>query len=122
MSSAFINDIDSTQFYKISFCCVSSLIKKRKVLIMNGEAFVPQQEMAFAFVPYFKAILISSFEAAREARANLYNDERFTNIFAKLEKIIHIENALLIQDTMVKEYVSLDQLDKVNIILLLIKV
>ncbi|XP_020286637.1 DNA primase large subunit-like isoform X2 [Pseudomyrmex gracilis] len=114
MSSAFINDVNSAQFYKISFCCVPSLIKKRKVLVINGEAFVPQQEMMFAFVPYFKAILISRFEAAREARANLYNDERFTNIFAKLEKIIHIENALLVQDAIVKEYVSLDQLDELS--------
>ncbi|XP_012220272.2 DNA primase large subunit-like isoform X1 [Linepithema humile] len=107
-------DIDDMQFYRIPFSHVPSLIKKRKVFIMNGEAFVPEEEMVFLFIPYFRNILISSFENAREARANIYNDERFTNIFASLENSIHIENTILVQKQEVQQYVSLNQLDKLS--------
>lgn len=114
MSSSYVNNIDSTEFYKVPFSHVISLVKKRKVFVMYGEAFVPEGEIAFMFVPYFKRILISSFEAARENRANLYNDERFTRIFANLENNIHIENTTLIQEQEVQQYVSLNQLDELS--------
>ncbi|XP_029166963.1 DNA primase large subunit-like [Nylanderia fulva] len=114
MSSPYVNNIDNTQFYKVPFSHVTSLVKKRKIFVMYGEAFVPEEEIAFMFVPYFKRILISSFEAARENRANLYNDERFTRIFANLENNIHIENTILVQDQEVRQYVSLNQLDKLS--------
>ncbi|EFN83692.1 DNA primase large subunit [Harpegnathos saltator] len=52
--------------------------------------------------------------SAREARANIYNDERFSNIFDHLENSIHIENTILIQDKDVQQYVSLDQLDELS--------
>lgn len=112
---------------------------------MNGEAFVPEGEIVFVFVPYFKRILITSFEvsiceiykiiinlltiifysvitfqAAREDRANLCDDERFTHIFANLENNIHIENTILVHDKELQQYVSLDRLDKVNVYYLLI--
>ncbi|KAL6442344.1 hypothetical protein ACFW04_002534 [Cataglyphis niger] len=114
MSSSHVSNIDIIQFYKVLFIHVTSLVKKRKVFIMNGEAFVPEGEIAFMFMPYFKSTLISSFEAAREDRANLYNDERFINIFANLENNIHIENTILVQDQEIQKYVSLDQLDKLS--------
>ena len=62
MSSPNINDIDNTQFYRIPFFHIANLIRKRKVFVMQGEAFVPEQEMAFVFVSYFRRTLISSFE------------------------------------------------------------
>lgn len=62
MSSPYVNNIDNVQFYRVSFSRVPSLIKKRTVFIMQGEAFVPEREMAFVFVSHFKRILISSFE------------------------------------------------------------
>lgn len=64
MSSSYVNNIDSTEFYKVPFSHVISLVKKRKVFVMYGEAFVPEGEIAFMFVPYFKRILISSFEVS----------------------------------------------------------
>lgn len=64
MSSPYLSNINSIQFYKVLFSHVTSLIKKRKVFVMNGEAFVPEGEIAFVFVPYFKRILISSFEVS----------------------------------------------------------
>lgn len=51
---------------------------------------------------------------ARETRANLYDDERFTHIFANLENIIHNENTILVQEKEILSHVSLNQLDKVN--------
>ncbi|XP_024867223.1 DNA primase large subunit-like isoform X2 [Temnothorax curvispinosus] len=111
ISSPHVSDIDSTQFYRIPFSHVASLIKKRKVFIMQGEAFITEQEMAFVFVSHFRRILISGFEIAREARANLYNDERFTRIFANLENVIHTESTILVQEPEILQYVSLNQLD-----------
>ncbi|XP_077260817.1 DNA primase large subunit isoform X2 [Temnothorax americanus] len=111
MSSSHVSDIDNTQFYRIPFSHVASLIKKRKVFIMQGEAFITEQEMAFVFVSHFRRILISGFEIAREARANLYNDERFTGIFANLENFIHTESTILVQEQEILQYVSLNQLD-----------
>lgn len=64
MSSPYVSDIDSTQFYRIPFSLIASLIKKRKVFVMQGEAFVPEQEMVFVFASHFKRILISSFEVS----------------------------------------------------------
>lgn len=64
MSSSHVSNIDSMQFYRVPFSHVTSLIKKRKVFVMHGEAFVPEGEIAFMFVPYFKRILISSFEVS----------------------------------------------------------
>lgn len=64
MSSSHVSNIDIVQFYKVLFIHVTSLVKKRKVFIMNGEAFVPEGEIAFMFVPYFKSTLISSFEVS----------------------------------------------------------
>ncbi|XP_025073292.1 DNA primase large subunit-like isoform X3 [Pogonomyrmex barbatus] len=49
---------------------------------------------------------------AREARANLYDDERLTQIFAYLENNIHTESTVLVQDLEIQQYVSLDNLDK----------
>ncbi|XP_072751767.1 DNA primase large subunit isoform X2 [Anoplolepis gracilipes] len=114
MSSLHISNIANIQFYKVLFSHVISLVKKRKVFIMNGEAFVPEGEIAFVFVPYFKRNLISNFEAAREDRANLYNDERFTHIFTNLENNIHIENTILVQDREIQQCVSLDRLDTLS--------
>jgi len=62
MSSSYDNNIDDTQFYRVHFSHIANLIKKRKVFIMQGEAFVPEQEMMFVFVSHFRRILISSFE------------------------------------------------------------
>lgn len=64
MSSSHISDIDNTQFYRVLFSHIANLIKKRHVFVMQGEAFVPEQEMAFMFVSHFKRILISSFEVS----------------------------------------------------------
>lgn len=64
MSSPYVNNIDNTQFYKVPFSHITSLIKKRKVFVMQGKAFVPEQEMAFVFVSHFRRILISSFEVS----------------------------------------------------------
>ncbi|XP_071627500.1 DNA primase large subunit isoform X3 [Temnothorax longispinosus] len=111
ISSPHVSDIDNTQFYRIPFSHVASLIKKRKVFIMQGEAFITEQEMAFVFVSHFRRILISGFEIAREARANLYNDERFTRIFANLENVIHTESTILVQEPEILQYVSLNKLD-----------
>ncbi|XP_071554134.1 DNA primase large subunit-like isoform X2 [Temnothorax nylanderi] len=111
MSSPHVSNIDNTQFYRIPFSHVASLIKKRKVFIMQGEAFITEQEMAFVFVSHFRRILISGFEIAREARANLCNDERFTRIFANLENVIHTESTILVQEQEILQYVSLNQLD-----------
>lgn len=58
------DSIDNTQFYRVPFSHIINLIKKRKVFITQGEAFVPDQEMAFMFVSYFKRILISNFEVS----------------------------------------------------------
>ncbi|XP_011632163.1 DNA primase large subunit-like isoform X2 [Pogonomyrmex barbatus] len=112
MSSPYVSDIDNIQFYRVSFVHTTNLIKKRKVFIKEGDAFVPEEEMAFVFVSYFKRILVSSFENAREARANLYDDERLTQIFAYLENNIHTESTVLVQDLEIQQYVSLDNLDK----------
>ncbi|XP_011701144.1 PREDICTED: DNA primase large subunit-like isoform X2 [Wasmannia auropunctata] len=112
MSSSYVNDIDNTQFYRIPFSHTANLIKKRKVFVMRGEAFVPEQEMAFVLVSHFRRILISSFEFAREARAKLYDDERFTGIFANLENSIHTESTVLVQDQEIKQYISLSHLDE----------
>ncbi|XP_011347187.2 DNA primase large subunit isoform X1 [Ooceraea biroi] len=109
-----ISDIDSTQFYKVPFSNVISLVKKRKVFIMHGEAFVPAEEMVYLFVSYFRRILISGFEFAREARAKLYNDERFTHIFANLENSIHMENTVLVHERDIQEYISLNRLDELS--------
>ncbi|XP_012521525.1 DNA primase large subunit isoform X2 [Monomorium pharaonis] len=111
MSSSCTSDINNIQFYKVPFSDIASLIKKRKVFVMQGEAFVPEQEMIFVFTSHFKRSLISSFEMAREYRANLYADERFTRIFINLEKNIHVENTILVQEQEIQQYVSLDQLD-----------
>ncbi|XP_018060402.1 PREDICTED: DNA primase large subunit-like isoform X1 [Atta colombica] len=112
MSSPNINDIDNTQFYRIPFFHIANLIRKRKVFVMQGEAFVPEQEMAFVFVSYFRRTLISSFEVAREARANLYNDERFTHIFAYLENNILTQNTVSVREQEMQQYISLDKLDE----------
>lgn len=64
MSTSCIKDIDNTQFYKLPFSQVTSLVKKRKILIVKGKAFVPEEAMMFTIVPYFKKILMSSFEAS----------------------------------------------------------
>lgn len=56
---------------------------------------------------------VVTFQSAREARANLYNDERFTRIFANLENSIYLESTILVQEQELKQYISLDQLDKV---------
>jgi len=122
----------------VHFSHIANLIKKRKVFIMQGEAFVSEQEMMFVFVSHFRRILISSFEVivnmiivnlsvncyyfllfvifqiARETRANLYNDERFTFIFANLENSIHTESTILVQEQELQQYISLNQLDEVN--------
>ncbi|XP_018304460.1 DNA primase large subunit isoform X2 [Mycetomoellerius zeteki] len=111
MSSPNINDVDNTQFYRIPFFHVANLIRKRKVFVMHGEAFVPKQEMAFVFVSHFRRILISSFEVAREARANLYNDERFTHIFAYLENIL-TQSTVFTREQGMQQYTSLNQLDE----------
>ncbi|KYN07625.1 PREDICTED: DNA primase large subunit-like [Cyphomyrmex costatus] len=112
MSSPNVSDVDNTKFYRVPFFYIANLIRKRKVFIMQGEAFVPEQEMAFVFVTHFRRILLSSFGVAREARANLYNDERFTRIFAYLENYIHIQSTVLVQEQEIQQYISLDQLDK----------
>lgn len=62
--SSHINDIDNMQFYKVPFSSVGSLVKKRKVFIREGAAFVPEGEIVFLFVPYFKKILLSGFEVS----------------------------------------------------------
>lgn len=111
-SSSHDSNIDNTQYYRIPFSHIANLIKKRKVFITQGEAFVPEQEMAFMFVSHFRRILMSNFEIARETRANLYNDERFTHIFANLESNIHTESTILVQDQEIRPHVSLNQLDK----------
>lgn len=64
MSSLYINDIDSVQFYKVPFSRVISLVKKRKIFITQGKAFVPEGEIVFMFTPHFKRILISGFEVS----------------------------------------------------------
>ncbi|KAL0099241.1 hypothetical protein PUN28_020071 [Cardiocondyla obscurior] len=111
-SFPYINDIDNTQFYSVPFSEVPNLLKKRKAFIMQGKAFIPEQEMAFLFVTHFRRIFISSFEIAREARANLYNDERFAYIFANLENSIQIENTIFVQDQEIRKHVSINQLDE----------
>lgn len=98
MSSPNINDIDNTQFYRVLFSHIANLIKKRNVFVMQGEAFVPEQEMAFVFVSHFKRILISSFEVSMNVMKvmiieNLKNRYRFsilslhTRLHVKLEPI-----------------------------------
>ncbi|XP_032678182.1 DNA primase large subunit-like [Odontomachus brunneus] len=114
ISSLNVSDIDSTQFYKVPFSQAANLIKKRKIFIIQGIAFVPEKEMGFVFVSHFKRILISAFEGAREARANLYNDERFTRIFISLENSINTESTVWVHDKDIQQYVSLDQLDKLS--------
>ncbi|XP_011874949.1 PREDICTED: DNA primase large subunit-like [Vollenhovia emeryi] len=111
-SSPNVDDIDNTQFYKVPFSDIANLVKKRKVFVTQGEAFVPEREMAFLFVSYFRRILLSSFETARETRANLYNDERFTRIFAHLEDSIQTESTILLRDEEIQQHVSFNQLDK----------
>lgn len=64
MSSLNISDIDSTQFYKVPFSQAANLIKKRKIFIIQGIAFVPEKEMGFVFVSHFRRILISAFEVS----------------------------------------------------------
>lgn len=71
MSSLQPSDIDSIQFYKIPFSHVTNLVKKRKVFIMQGTAFVPEKEMGYVFTSYFKKILISAFEVSAEEFVNL---------------------------------------------------
>jgi DNA primase large subunit len=63
-SSSRIINIDNTHFYKVPFSHIISLVKKRKVFLMHGEAFVPEEEMVYLFVCYFKKALISGFEVS----------------------------------------------------------
>ncbi|XP_014468169.1 PREDICTED: DNA primase large subunit-like isoform X2 [Dinoponera quadriceps] len=114
VSSLHISDIDSMQFYKVPFSHVPSLVKKRKVFVKQGIAFIPEKDMGFVFTSYFRKILLSALEGARETRAKLYNDERFTRIFANLENIIHTENTVLVQDEDIQQYVSLERLDELS--------
>lgn len=91
MCSPHVN-IDNTQFYRVPFFHIANLIKKRKVFIAQGEAFVPEQEMAFMFVSHFKKILMSSFEVSMNMIiVNLSNCYRFLlchiRMRAKLEPI-----------------------------------
>ncbi|XP_025986112.2 DNA primase large subunit isoform X3 [Solenopsis invicta] len=111
ISSPHVSNINNTHFYRIPFSHIASLIKNRKVFVMQGEAFVPEQDLAFVFASHFRRILISNFEIAREARANSCNDERFTGIFANLAKMIHTENTILVHDKEIQQYVSLNKLD-----------
>jgi len=62
ISSSHIIDIDNTHFYKVPFSDIISLVKKRKVFLMHGKAFVPEEEMVYLFASYFKRALISGFE------------------------------------------------------------
>lgn len=68
------NNIDNTQFYRIPFSHIANLIKKRKVFVTRGEAFVPDQEMAFMFVSYFRRILISNFEVSMNVIIEFINN------------------------------------------------
>lgn len=81
MSSSHVSNINSMQFYKVLFSHVTSLVKKRKVFIRNGEAFVPEGEIAFVFVPYFKRILISSFEVSI---CEVYKNNYYNSILASV--------------------------------------
>lgn len=72
MSSLQVNDVDSMQFYKVPFSQASNLVKKRKVLIIQGTAFVPENVMGFVLATYFKRILISAFEVSVDEFASLF--------------------------------------------------
>lgn len=71
MSSSNVSDIDNIQFYKVPFPQVANLVKKRKVFIAQGVAFVPEKEMAYVFVSHFRRILISAFEVSVDECLNL---------------------------------------------------
>lgn len=92
-------DIDDIQFYRVPFSHVPSLIKKRKVFIINGEAFVPEEEMVFLFMPHFRRILISGFEVSTKLNMNLLND--YNCLFSVLHFRVHVKLELIY--TMMKD-------------------
>lgn len=77
------NDVDfnSLKFYKMPFIEIPNLIKKRSVLLKDGLAFVPEDQLGSLFVTLFRRNLCSSFAYSREIAVTLSGDVRITKIF-----------------------------------------
>ncbi|XP_015589033.1 DNA primase large subunit-like [Cephus cinctus] len=84
ISTLSVNNIDTTDFYKLPFQNVIDLIRSRKVYLNKGMAYIPQKELVSIFVTYFKRHLKSQFNYASECLENISNDMRISSFLKNL--------------------------------------
>lgn len=52
-----ITNVDTTEFYKVSFKKVCDLVRTRKAFLKKGIAYISQADLGSLFVTYYKQIL-----------------------------------------------------------------
>ncbi|KAG7187784.1 hypothetical protein KM043_016822 [Ampulex compressa] len=98
------------EFYKTNFTNVPSLIRKRKVFIHRGVAFLSQFQIISLLIIHFKRNLAAGFEYARESASKASTDPRFLDIFSKLPKYVRTQQYTFD----VPVYTPLDSLDELS--------
>ncbi|XP_053974306.1 DNA primase large subunit-like isoform X1 [Hylaeus volcanicus] len=83
---------DNINVYKVHFTRVINAVKKRKIFLKDGMAYVPETKMPWLIIPEFKKKLNEGFAYSREVVANVYGDERLSKIFSVLSSCISIRN------------------------------
>lgn len=83
-----VNDvlIDTTNFYRVPFTEVCSLVKTRRVFLKQGFAYVPENELGVCILSKFRAELSEALNVANH-RLPLLDDDRLNNLLENMHNI-----------------------------------
>ncbi|KAB0797933.1 hypothetical protein PPYR_08926 [Photinus pyralis] len=82
-STIMADDVSVTNFYKVPFNSVTSLVNARRVFVKNGQAYIPQFELVTCIQSIFRARLSEALAQLSHIIPNV-DDERLNNLLQNL--------------------------------------